>query len=159
MKWLSYTYICSFPLWFIIRYWIQFPILESKTSLFIHPIYIYIYISLHLLIPNFQCWPPTPTLLLTTTNLFSMSVTLFLFHGYKKEKLLILTTTSRDPKTFAKWVKFWHSPKTKPSRWKTDQWLLGDIGGRLTKILIWFILLITSPFCLLLKKTFLNTRL
>ena len=50
--------------------------LYSRTLLFIHPIYT----SWHLLIPNFQSNPlPTPSLL-ATTNLFSMSVSLFLFH-------------------------------------------------------------------------------
>ena len=45
----------SFPLWFIIRYWIQFPVLYSRI-LFIH----LRYISWHLLIPNFQSFPPSP---------------------------------------------------------------------------------------------------
>ena len=62
-KWLSYTYICvyactfisySFPLWFITGYWIYFPVLYSRTSLFIHSLYSN---SLHLLIPNSQSIP------------------------------------------------------------------------------------------------------
>ena len=41
-RWLSYTYIYtffflySFPLWFISGDWIQFPVLYSRTLLFIH---------------------------------------------------------------------------------------------------------------------------
>ena len=42
----------SFLLWFIMGYWIQFPVLYSR-GLFIHPIYN----SLHLLIPNSQTQP------------------------------------------------------------------------------------------------------
>ena len=41
---------CFFPLWFITGYWIEFPVLYSRTSLFIHPICN----SLHLLIPNLE---------------------------------------------------------------------------------------------------------
>ena len=33
----SFSY--SFPLWFITGYWILFPVLYSKTFLFIHPVY------------------------------------------------------------------------------------------------------------------------
>ena len=49
-----YIYICiyPFPLWFITVYWILFPVLYSRTLLFIHPIY---------------------------NSLFSVSVSLFLF--------------------------------------------------------------------------------
>ena len=43
----------SFPLWFITGYWIQFPVLYSRTLLFIHSLYT----SLHLLIQT-----PNPTL-------------------------------------------------------------------------------------------------
>ena len=66
---------CSFPLWFITRYWIYSPVLYSRTLLFIHPIYT----SLPLLIPNSQSFPPPPSSPLATTTLFSMSVSLFLF--------------------------------------------------------------------------------
>ena len=49
-----YTYIhsflYSFPLWLITGYWIQFPVLCSRTLLFIHPIYN----GLHLPTPNSQ---------------------------------------------------------------------------------------------------------
>ena len=41
-KWFSYTYIfffIFFLLWFITGYWIQFPVLHSRTLLFIHSIY------------------------------------------------------------------------------------------------------------------------
>ena len=41
---------CFFPLWSITGYWIEFPVLYSRTSLFIHPICN----SLHLLIPNLE---------------------------------------------------------------------------------------------------------
>ena len=44
---------CSFPLWFIIEYWIYFSVLNSRTLLFIHVRYN----SLHLLIPNSQYFP------------------------------------------------------------------------------------------------------
>ena len=67
-KWFSYTYICnvcvciyihihthillySFPLWFIIGYWIEFPELYSKTLLFFHSICN----SLHLLMWGTFC--------------------------------------------------------------------------------------------------------
>ena len=73
-KWLSYTHIpsfsYSFPLWFIIGYWIEFPVLYSRTLLFIHPIHT----SLHLLIPNSHSIPSPPTSPLATTSLFFMSV-------------------------------------------------------------------------------------
>ena len=55
-KWFSYKYTHilhfknSFPLWFIPGDWIEFPVLYSRTLLFIHPRYN----SLHLLIPNSQ---------------------------------------------------------------------------------------------------------
>ena len=48
----SFSY--SFPLWFITGYWIQFPVLYSRTLLFIH----LIHNSLHLLIPNSQSISP-----------------------------------------------------------------------------------------------------
>ena len=40
--------IYSFPLWFIVGYWIQFSVFYSRTFLFIHSIYT----SLYLLIPT-----------------------------------------------------------------------------------------------------------
>ena len=49
--------------------------LQSRTSLLIHSKFN----SLHLLSPNLQSIPPSPTSHLATTNLFSMSVSLFLF--------------------------------------------------------------------------------
>ena len=48
----------SFPLWFITGYWIQFPVLYSRTLLFIHSVYN----SLHLLMSNSQSIPPPPHL-------------------------------------------------------------------------------------------------
>ena len=66
LKWLSthvhVTYITHpfsycFPLWFIVGYWIRFPVLYSRTLLFIHSRYN----SLHLLIQNSQSIsPPCP---------------------------------------------------------------------------------------------------
>ena len=49
----SHIYICSFSFlwWFITEYWIYFPVLYSRTLLFI-------YTSLHLLIPNSQSFFP-----------------------------------------------------------------------------------------------------
>ena len=47
----SFSY--SFPLWFITGYGILFPVLCSRTLLFIRSIYN----TLHLLIPNSQCHP------------------------------------------------------------------------------------------------------
>ena len=50
-SWSFYIYILflySFPLWFITGYWIEFPVLYSRTLLFIHSIST----SLHLLIPT-----------------------------------------------------------------------------------------------------------
>ena len=56
-KWLSYTYIYifsySFPWWLITQYWIESPVLYSRTLLFIHPVWN----SLHLLIPTSQSMP------------------------------------------------------------------------------------------------------
>ena len=55
-KWFSYKYTHilhfknSFPLWFVPGDWIEFPVLYSRTLLFIHPRYS----SLHLRIPNSQ---------------------------------------------------------------------------------------------------------
>ena len=44
----------AFSLWFIAGYWIQFPVLFSRTLVFIHSLYN----SLHRLIPNSQSIPP-----------------------------------------------------------------------------------------------------
>ena len=52
--WFSYIYIHSFPLWFITRYWIKFPVLDSRILLFICSLYN----SLHIIIPNSQSIPP-----------------------------------------------------------------------------------------------------
>ena len=65
----------SFPLNFIIWYWMWFPVLYSRTLLFIHPIYN----SLHLLIPNSQSILPSLPLPLAATNLFSVSVSWHIF--------------------------------------------------------------------------------
>ena len=64
-EWFSYTctYILFhilFPLWLTLGYRIQFPVLYSRTLLFIHSIYN----SLHLLTPNSQSIPPSTLLAL-----------------------------------------------------------------------------------------------
>ena len=66
----------SFLLWFITGYWIQFPVLHSKTLLFISPKCT----SFHLLIPSSN--PSFPHLIspLATRSLLSMSLRLFLQH-------------------------------------------------------------------------------
>lgn len=74
-----YMYIsfsCSFPLWFITGYWIQFPVLRSKTLLFISPKFT----SFHLLIPSSNPSFPHLTSPLATRSLLSMSLRLFLQH-------------------------------------------------------------------------------
>ena len=77
-----YTYIYSFShsflLWFVMKYWIEFPVVCIRTLLFIHPIYN----RLHLLVQNSQPFPPLPLICLGTTSLFSGSVPMFLFHRY-----------------------------------------------------------------------------
>ena len=75
-KWFGYTRISSFkkysfPLWFIIRYWVWFSVPYSRAC------------CLSLL--YIKATSATPNLLLhpcpwTITSLFSMSVILFLFH-------------------------------------------------------------------------------
>jgi len=49
-----YNFFYSFSLWSLTEYWIQFPVLYSRTLLFIQSRYN----SLHLLTPNFQSIPP-----------------------------------------------------------------------------------------------------
>ena len=78
-----YIYIYSFPLWLIIGYWIEFPLLYSRTLSFIHSIYK----SLPLIIPNSNSIPPSPIYPLATTSLFPMSVILFLFHAAAAKSL------------------------------------------------------------------------
>ena len=77
-----YTYrryfLYSFPLWFITGYWIYFPVLHSRTLLFIHSIYK----SLHLLIPASQSFPPLLLPLFSTTSLFSVSLSLLCRYVY-----------------------------------------------------------------------------
>ena len=65
-----YNFFYSFSLWFLTEYWIQFPVLYSRTLLFIQSRYN----SLHLLTPNFQSIHPQLPFPLATTSLFSMSV-------------------------------------------------------------------------------------
>ena len=49
----------SFPLWFITRYWIEFPVLYSRTLLFIHPIYNSLHLLIQLPIHFLSHIPPT----------------------------------------------------------------------------------------------------
>jgi len=63
VRFICNTYHNSFPLWFITGYWIYFPVLYSRTLLFIHPIYN----SLHLLIQTPNPFFPHPS---ATTGLF-----------------------------------------------------------------------------------------
>ena len=54
VRWVGVHFLkYSFPSWFIIAYWTQFPVLYTQTS-FIHPICN----SLHLLTPDSQSTPP-----------------------------------------------------------------------------------------------------
>ena len=80
-----YMYICIYiysfshflPLWFITGYWMQSPVLFSRT-LFIHSTCN----SLYLLVTNFQSFPPPLSFpLWPTTSLFSMKR-----HYFKKSK-------------------------------------------------------------------------
>ena len=67
-----YSFLYSFPLWFIIGYYcIWFPVLYSRTLLFIHSIYT----TLHLLIPNSQSIPTPPLLPLGNHKSVFYSVT------------------------------------------------------------------------------------
>ena len=79
-----HSFLHSFLLWFIIGYWI-FPVLYSRT-LFIRSIYT----SLHLLIPNSHSYTLPPTSPLATTNLFSASQILFMFHRWVHLKTLTI---------------------------------------------------------------------
>ena len=71
------SHIYYFPLWFIIGYWIQFSVLYSR-NLSIHSIYS----SLYLLTPISYSIPPPMLSALETTSLFSMSMSVSLFHAY-----------------------------------------------------------------------------
>ena len=51
-----YSFSYSFPWWFITGYWWWFPVLYSRTLLFIHSLCN----SLHLLMPNFHSIFPVP---------------------------------------------------------------------------------------------------
>ena len=80
-RWLSYTHVdilflYSFPSWFITGYWVLFPVLYIRTVLFIYSKCN----SLHLPTPNSQSIPLPPSSPLATASLFSMSMSLFLFH-------------------------------------------------------------------------------
>ena len=70
---------CSLPLWFIIGYWIQLPVLYSRTWLFIHSMYK----SLHLLIPTSCSFPlPSPPDPLGNHQSALYIVILLLFHRW-----------------------------------------------------------------------------
>ena len=79
-------FLCSFLLLFITGYWISFPVLYSRTSLFTH----LIYNGLHLLIPNSHTISPQPPCLLAATSLFSHLLVCFCFYvsilNYKLEE-------------------------------------------------------------------------
>ena len=76
-KWFSNTYIhILLHIFFHCLSQDIFPVLYSRTLLFI----LSIYISLSLLTPKSQSSLPPTASPLTTTSLFSMSVILFLFH-------------------------------------------------------------------------------
>ena len=62
----------SFPLWFVTRCWIEFPLVYSRILLFIHSVYN----SLHLFIPNSPSIPSSSPHL--ATKVCSKSVSLFL---------------------------------------------------------------------------------
>ena len=66
----------TFPLWFISGYWTEFPVLYSRILLLIQSVCN----SLHLLTPTSHFIPPPSPTPLAATNLFSMSVSLYLFH-------------------------------------------------------------------------------
>ena len=75
-----YAFFFSYylPLYYILRDWIQFPVLYSRTSLFIHSKCN----SSHLSISNFLSIPFPALSPLITTSLFSLSVNMFLFCRY-----------------------------------------------------------------------------
>ena len=72
----THSFLYPFPLWFITGYGIEFPVLYSRTLLFIHPICH----SLHLLTQTPSTSLPHPPSPSATTSLISMSACLFLFH-------------------------------------------------------------------------------
>ena len=71
----TFPFLYYLPSWSIPRDWIQFPVLYSRTSMLIHSKCN----SLYLPTPNSLSIPLAPLSLLTTTSLFSMSLSLFLF--------------------------------------------------------------------------------
>ena len=77
-KWISYTYtyihslLDSFPIQAITEYWVEFPVLYSRSLLVIYFIYSSVYVSIRIS----QFIPPFPP---ATISLFSTSVTLFVF--------------------------------------------------------------------------------
>ena len=98
-KWLSYTYI--YILFHILFHYDLSEDIEyiSKTLLFIHPIYN----ILPLLIPNSHSFPPLDPFPLATTSLFSISVSLFLFHRYV-DLYRILDSTYKWYLSFSFWL-------------------------------------------------------
>ena len=77
-KWLRYIriyilFLYPFPLWFLTGYWIQFPVLYSRTWLFIHPIYN----SLHLQAPNSRSIPFLPPSPFWQRHICSLGQSLF----------------------------------------------------------------------------------
>ena len=63
----------SFPIWVIIEYWREFPVLYSRSFLIIYFVFSYVY----MLISNSE-FIPLPVVALVTISLFSKSVSLFL---------------------------------------------------------------------------------
>ena len=93
-KWISFIYtVCVFiklfldyfPILVITEYWIEFPVLYSKSLLVIYFIYSSVYMSIP--ISQFIPSPPSP---LANTRLFSTSVTLFLAGYFKLSSMVVL---------------------------------------------------------------------
>ena len=68
----------SFPIWVIIKYWVEFPVLYRRSLLVIYPIYC----SMCVLILSSWFIPSHSVPPLVTISLFSPTVSLFLFSKY-----------------------------------------------------------------------------
>ena len=122
----THTHIFSFiffSIWFITEYWMQLPVLHSRT-LFIHPMYN----RLRPLTPAPKSIPPPPSLPLTTSSLLSMSVTLFV-----SCRLVCLCHISGSTNkwyhvVFVKWQNFWNGGQLPRCRelgalgWGSKRW-------------------------------------
>ena len=75
-KWISYTYtyihsfLDSFPVYVITEYWVEFPVLHSRSLLIIY----FIYSSVYMSTPISHFIPPCYVSPLVTISLFSKSV-------------------------------------------------------------------------------------